>query len=507
MKKARMKIILSLIITMIFAMLIPINVQAAGSYSLSKGSASITTGGTTTITVTTSGCEGKFSVSSSNTSVATVSTSSFWGDEKGATITVTAKSAGSATITVTPVDVTDTELNDITGSKTCTVTVSDPVQNTTPSTNTGTSNSGSTGNTGASSNKPTNNTSKPSTNTSKPSTNTSKPSTSTNTTTTVKKSSNSKLESLQIAEGAILPEFNSSTVEYSISIPNEITKLNISAVAEDSKATVKISGNEELQIGDNNIEIVVTAEDGSKTTYKILAKRAQPELCMQTLTVAYIDENGEQVELILNPAFTFNIYEYVIDSVIPHTVKNLEIVGTANRENAVIEVLDNDELKTGENVITIKVTVTDEAGLEEQKTYTIKVQKDEKKVVAPLTAMEKLKKWFNGAGTTISAWFSNNSNKIVPGILVFETIIVIGLTIYCIRVYKKSKELLSKLAEYNKSNLMERANIALDPEAVKLEETENNFETVGTTENQEKNIIEEIAEKQGIKTGRGRRFK
>jgi len=506
MKKARMKIILSLIITTIIAMLIPINVQAAGSYSLSKSSASITTGGTTTITVTTSGCEGKFNVSSSNTSVATVSTSSFWGDEKGTTITITAKSAGSATITVTPVDVTDTELNDITGSKTCTVTVSDPVQNTTPSTNTGTSNSGSTG---TSSNKPTNNTStsKPSTNTSKPTTNTSKPSTSTNTTTTVKKSSNSKLESLQIAEGTISPEFSSSTVEYSISVPNEVTKLSISAVTDDSKATINIVGNEELQVGENNIEIVVTAEDGSKTTYKILAKRAQPELCMQTLTVAYIDENGEKVELILNPVFTFNIYEYVIDTVIPHTVKNLEIVGTANRENAVIEVLDNEELKTGENIITIKVTVTDEAGLEEQKTYTIKVQKEEKKVVAPLTTMEKLKNWFNGAGTTISVWFSENLDKIVAGTLLFVTATVAGLTIYYIHAYKKYKELVSKLAEYNKTNLMERANIALDPEAVNISETENNFETVGTTEKQEKNIIEEIAQKQGIKTGRGRRFK
>lgn len=502
MKKARMKIILSLIITMIIAMLIPINVQAAGSYSLSKSSASITTGGTTSITVTTSGCEGKFNVSSSNTSVATVSTSSFWGDEKGTTITITAKSAGSATITVTPVDVTDTDLNDITGSKTCTITVSDPVQSTPepeppkPSTNTETSNSGGTGTT---SNKPTNNTS-----TSKPTTNTSKPSTSTQ---TVKKSSNSKLESLQIAEGVITPEFSSSTVEYSISVPNEVTKLSISAVTDDSKATINIVGNEELQVGENNIEIVVTAEDGSKTTYKILAKRAQPELCMQTLTVAYIDENGEKVELILNPAFTFNIYEYVIDKVIPHTVKKLEILGTANRENAVIEVLDNEELKTGENVITIKVTVTDEAGLEEQKTYIIKVQKEETPVVAPLTTMQKFKNWFNGAGTTISVWFSNNLDKIVVAMLVIATVTVIGLTIYYIKAYKKYKELVSKLAEYNKSNLMERANIALDPESVNTAEIENNYDELKITENKEKNIIEEIAEKQGIKTGRGRRFK
>lgn len=463
------KIILLIIITTLVAILIPTKVQAAGSYGLSKGSASIITGGTTTVTVTTSGCEGKFSVSSSNTSVATVDTSSFWGDEKGTTITITAISAGSATITITPIDVTDTELNDITGAKTCTVTVSDPVQETAPST--------------------------PPTNSGSNNTSSNSSSSSNNTTTKVeKKSSNSKLDSLEISEGVLTPEFSSSVTEYELSVPNEITSLNVVAEADSSKATVKITGNEELQVGENRVEIIVTAEDGSKTTYTVLVKRANPELSLYALTVSYLDEQGEKQNLILNPEFIFNVYEYNIDTILANNITSLEVLGIANRENAVIEITGNENLKEGKNEIIVKVTVTDEAGLEEQKTYKITVEKEKEEATASLTFFEKMTKWLTGIGSTVSAWVAENNNKITAIMLSITSVATIGLTVYFIYDYKNHKKLLAKLAEYNKENLKERANVALDPEMAKVEveeETKN--------ENQE-NKIE-------IKNEKGRRFK
>ena len=95
---------------------------------------------------------------------------------------------------------------------------------------------------------------------------TTRPSTNTNTSTaTETKSDNSSLSVLQIAEGAITPEFNSGTLEYQINVPNETTKLTITATPADSKAIVKIAGNEELVVGENAIEVIVTAENGSTT--------------------------------------------------------------------------------------------------------------------------------------------------------------------------------------------------------------------------------------------------
>ena len=396
--------------------------------SISPSKSTVSPGETFNVTVSVSSSEaGAVNLSASNGTLSQTYIDLM--TQSSVTVTCVAGSSGTVSFSASGKVANYTTETEGTQSATASVTIKEPEPVPPPVTNTDTSSSGSSssGNSGSSSGTGTTN---------------KKPTTST--TTTVTKSSNSKLDSLEIAEGTITPEFSSGTKEYSISIPNEVTKLSISAVPDSSKATVKITGNEELQVGENTIEVVVTAEDGSKTTYKILAKRAQPVLSLQTLTVGYIDENGEKLELILNPVFVFDTYEYAIDTEIPHTVKNLEILGTANRENAIIEVIGNEELKTGENEITIKVTVTDEAGLEEQKTYMIKVQKEEEPVVTPLTTMEKMGNWFNGIGITISTWLSENFDRIIIGMLMFATAAFIGLTIYFVFDYKNYKKLLTK---------------------------------------------------------------
>ena len=391
-------------------------------------------------------------------------------------------------------------------STTATITVKAPVvepPTPPPSSNTGSENSG---------NSSSGNNSRPSNN---------------NTQKTQTKSSNSKLASLQITEGIIAPEFNRDITEYSISVPNEITALNISAVADDSTAEVEIVGNEELQVGENNIQIIVTAEDGSTTTYNILATRADEELSLQSLSIYYIDENGKKVELKLNPIFALNVYEYNILEKLPSTVNKLEVEAITSKENAKIEITGNEELKSGQNEISIKVTLTDEAGLEEQKTYKIILEKEEEPVGA-LTFWEKVSRWFNGVGITISTWFSQNLQKIIIGMLIVATVTFMGLTVYFVYDYKNYKKLLSKLAEYNKENLMERASTALNPEMAENNEDdniENNLENntdINKEDNANNNIVEqifnaenpetgenvqEITEKPKAKLGKGKRFK
>ena len=284
------KILKSLIILacIIFSMFILTNISDAASLTISTSKSSVAPGEVFTVTVTLNGGAGPVSASGSATQFLDNSSLSF---------SCTAGSSGSVTISASGTVgdyVTETDVN-VSNSKNVSIVVptpEKPIEKPTekPSSNTGTSSSNTT--------------------TTKPQTSTTKPQNST-TTQVVQKSSNSKLESLEIAEGVITPEFSTSVKEYEISIPNEITKLSISAIADDSKATVKISGNEELEVGDNTIEIQVTAEDGSKTTYTVLAKRAKPELCLQTLSVSYINEKGEKVELLLNPEFIFNVYDLI----------------------------------------------------------------------------------------------------------------------------------------------------------------------------------------------------
>lgn len=338
-----------------------------------------------------------------------------------------------------------------------------------------------------------------------PSTPTTKPSTNTTTKPAeTKKSDNSNLSALQIAEGVITPEFNKKVKEYSINVPNEITKLSIVATPEHSKATVKITGNEELQVGENNVEIVVTAEDGSTDTYKIIVTRALPELNLQTLSICYIDENNQKVEIKLEPQFVFNTYEYKSLEKLSYTVKELQVDATANRENAKVEIIGNKEIKAGKNEITIKVTLPNEEGLEEQKTYKITIEREDEPVIVPLTTMQKMKNWFSGVGASVGGWITANFDKLISGILLIATASFVGLTIYFAYDYKNYQRILAKLAEYNKENLNQRASVALNPEMANINE---NVEPIDIAKDETE--IQETNEKpdEEPKAIKGRRFK
>lgn len=331
-----------------------------------------------------------------------------------------------------------------------------------------------------------------------------------NTSTTPKKSDNSNLSSIQIAEGVISPEFSKTVKEYTVNVPYEVTKLSIAATPEHSKGTVTINGNDELKVGENLIEIIVTAEDSSTDKYTIKAIRAKQELSLQTLSIYYVNENGEKVELKLDPQFSFDVYSYSVNDILAHTIQSLSVEAKANAENAKVEIVGNDELKSGTNEITIKVSVTDEAGLEEQKTYTIKVQKEEEPVVVELTTIQKIQNFFGGFGSGITKWISSNFDKIITGMLLISTSAFVGLTIYFACDYKNYQKLLAKLASYNKENLMERANVALKPENSTVEEVQNIEEKEDKKAKLEefiKNDEDEQEEKAKIKTARGKRFK
>ena len=325
-----------------------------------------------------------------------------------------------------------------------------------------------------------------------------------NTTTTQTKSNNSKLSSLQIVEGVFSPEFAKNVYEYAVIVPNEITKLSIAASQEHSRATVRIVGNEELQVGDNTVEIIVTAEDGSTSTYKIYATRALPELNLQTLSIYYIDENNQKVELKLEPQFVFNTYEYKSLEKLSYTVKELQVDAIANRENAKVEIIGNKEIKAGKNEITIKLTLPNEEGLEEQKTYKITIEREDEPVIVPLTTMQKIKNWFSGVGASVGGWITANFDRIISGMLLIVAASFVGLTIYFAYDYKNYQRILAKLAEYNKENLNQRASVALNPEMANINE---NVEPIDIAKDETE--IQETNEKpdEESKTIKGRRFK
>ena len=89
-----------------------------------------------------------------------------------------------------------------------------------------------------------------------------------------KKSSNASLGSLVISAGTLSPEFSAATKDYTATVDYSCSSLAVTANPADSKASVtSVTGNDSLEVGDNTVSVVVTAEDGSTSTYNIVVTR------------------------------------------------------------------------------------------------------------------------------------------------------------------------------------------------------------------------------------------
>ena len=84
-------------------------------------------------------------------------------------------------------------------------------------------------------------------------------------------STNNNLSSLGVDGASLTPEFNKDTLEYTVELEPGTEKINVTANIEDDYASLSGTGEKEVTEGDNNIEVVVTAENGSTKTYKINA--------------------------------------------------------------------------------------------------------------------------------------------------------------------------------------------------------------------------------------------
>ena len=449
------KVLLAIVRAAIIALLLTVKSYAATSISISTSKSSVAPGESFTVTVSAVGA-GPVNTTVSNGSGGKRD----FLDNSSYSFTCTAGSSGSVTIYASGT------LGDYATGDEANRSASKTVSIVQPNKNTGENSNGSSSNGGNTTRKPnTNNSTKPTE------------------TKEEKKSTDSTLSSLSIAEGAITPEFNKDVKEYAITVPNEVTKLNITATPTDSKATVSVTEYEELKEGENIITISVTAEDGTtKTDYVIKATRQRKELALEKLIIKYTNQNGEVVEVPLTPEFISNIYEYSIET-LEYWVKSLDIEALANIEGATIEISGADSLKEGENVITItvknKITMEpQEEGAEpteqqeETKTYTIKFNKN-----AEPTIIGKISNWFKGIFGGVSTWYANNQEKAVFGALMFCIVALIGLSIYIIVDYKKYQDLLGKIGKLNNLNNNE-IKATSEVENITVNEESNNIEDI-----------------------------
>ena len=233
---------------------------SAGSLSIWANATSVKVGSTVTVSVNANSLAGSFSITSSNSGILSGDPGSVFIDDKTETYTFTAKSAGTVTVTAKPIDVAGYDEVAYTTSKSVTITVVNPSSG-------GSSSGGS-----------------------------NKPSSSSNYsggTTADKKtySSNNNLKELNIKDFELNPKFNKDTTEYNVEVPNDTKIVNISATTEDSKASVKGTGEIKVTEGKNKIEIISVAENGNEKRYII-------NVTVKELDPIYVTINKEKYTIV-----------------------------------------------------------------------------------------------------------------------------------------------------------------------------------------------------------------
>lgn len=189
------------------------------------------------------------------------------------------------------------------------------------------------------------------------------------------KSGNARLKSLSISPvdfTGFKPDKNSG---YSVTVENDITEVKVTAVASDSKSTVKISGNKNLQVGNNIVSIMVVAQDGTTNSYQVTVNRKDKDGTELTTTVAnnldiYLNSlsiNGVE----LTPTFQKDVYEY--EGTLTQDLSQVDIMPKANDDSVEISIVGNENFNRGKNIITILLSSSKSA---ETKIYKITLSKE-----------------------------------------------------------------------------------------------------------------------------------
>lgn len=163
---------------------------------------------------------------------------------------------------------------------------------------------------------------------------------------------NRNLKTLTVSGYDINPVFNKNTVEYYLTVSNDVTSLKVTALPENDAAKVTITGDTDLKGIENDILITVKSEKGLTKTYKIhVTKQKESSISLKTLE---IEDAKFETE------FSSKKYNYNIE-VNQAEVEPLKIKAKANTDSANVEIIGNDSsLAVGANIITILVSKDNE---------------------------------------------------------------------------------------------------------------------------------------------------
>lgn len=137
---------------------------------------------------------------------------------------------------------------------------------------------------------------------------------------------------------------------YNATVPNDVESVNVYAKTQDTKAKITSGiGSHNLDIGSNDISVIVTAEDGSTQTYTINVTREEKTEEVEDNPTSQIEQNEYDLKKLeikgykLSPEFSGNTYEYKLN--VNSDVTELEVITEGLNDKINIEVVGNTDLK------------------------------------------------------------------------------------------------------------------------------------------------------------------
>lgn len=242
----------------------------------------------------------------------------------------------------------------------------------------------------------------------------------TTTTQTTTKSSNADLGNLGITPYDF-SGFIASKTKYEVSVPNSVKSVEVYAKAKDSKATISGTGNVELKEGQNTEEVVVTAEDGTKKTYTIVITRLKEgEKITDPKTSTGVSLKSLKVDgYELNSQFEPEKYEYEVN--IEGEETSLNIIAEAVQSSNSVQILGNENLVDGKNIVDILVSDSKE---ENSVIYELTINKNFEKARRLQKEKEDAENWEN-----IKKW----------GLRILVFVAIFGVMAFIIVKHKRSQ--------------------------------------------------------------------
>ncbi len=195
-------------------------------------------------------------------------------------------------------------------------------------------------------------------------------------------SNNSRLSGVVLSQGTLSPAFAQDGYAYTAQVQNSVTGITILPTPADGRATVAVAGNPvangrasnniPLNVGANTINIVVTAQDGTSSTYTVtVTRKGSGDAALSGLSLA----EGK-----ITPVFNRNVTAYT--ATVGETVSTVNVTAVLSDANAAMTINGSPAASNAakavdigsNNQITIVVTPQDNTA--PTKTYTLTVLRE-----------------------------------------------------------------------------------------------------------------------------------